>query len=94
MVCRDQILTDSLEIQISTCTNHRQLPSSQFLLVPGPPPGTSGDDLTATEKAVLAQGMEFYKFGLGYAIEQATKPSTIGFVLASNPIALMAWCVG
>lgn len=29
--------------------------------------------------------------GAGYSLEQATKPSTIGIVLGSNPLALLAW---
>lgn len=29
--------------------------------------------------------------GVAYALEHATKPSTIGFVLSSNPLALLSW---
>lgn len=29
----------------------------------------------------------------GYALEQATKPATIGFVVGSNPISLLCWQV-
>jgi hypothetical protein len=34
---------------------------------------------------------EFKKTAGGYATEQATRPSTIGLVIASNPLALLAW---
>jgi len=33
----------------------------------------------------------FKKTGSGYAVEQATRPSTIGLILASNPLAILAW---
>lgn len=62
-----------------------------MLIVPKPPPGTSQGDLSASEIQGLAGGFEFLKFGLGYALEHATRPSTIGLVLASSPMALMAW---
>lgn len=62
-----------------------------FLLVPKQPPNTSIDDLTPSEKQGLARAKEWYTFGTAYAFEHGTKTSTIGLVLASNPIALMAW---
>jgi hypothetical protein len=62
-----------------------------FLVVGKPPPGTSEDDLKPLEKQGLAKGLEWYKFGLSYALEHGFKTSTIGLVLASNPLALMAW---
>ena len=34
---------------------------------------------------------EFNNTGSGYAIEHATRPSTIGFALAASPLALAAW---
>jgi microsomal epoxide hydrolase len=57
------------------------------------PANASEDDLTASEKEGLARGLHWLKFGLAYAIEHGTRPSTIGLVLASSPIALMAWYV-
>jgi microsomal epoxide hydrolase len=33
----------------------------------------------------------FITTGLAYAIEQGTRPSTIGLVLSTNPMALLAW---
>ncbi|KAH2452152.1 hypothetical protein KXW63_005772 [Aspergillus fumigatus] len=35
---------------------------------------------------------DFLTFGRPYAYEHATRPSTIGHVLSSSPIALLAWC--
>lgn len=60
-------------------------------MLPGPPPGTSLEDLSPIEKAGLARADDFATNGLAYALEHATRASTIGFVLASSPIALIAW---
>lgn len=42
-----------------------------------------------------SQGIErakwFKSIGSAYALEQATRPSTIGLVLSSSPLALLAW---
>jgi len=43
------------------------------------------------KKALLEQTYEYLKTRSGYAVEHATRPSTIGHVLASNPLALLAW---
>jgi len=44
---------------------------------------------------VEQKGIERYNWfkndGSAYAIAQATRPSTLGLVLSSNPIALLAW---
>jgi len=47
--------------------------------------------LTAKEKLGLERGEEFVSRGSGYSLEQATRPSTIGLILGSNPLALLAW---
>ncbi|KAF4632021.1 hypothetical protein G7Y89_g6112 [Cudoniella acicularis] len=47
--------------------------------------------LTAQEQEGLKRGEDFMKFGTAYAFEHATRPSTIGFVLAASPLALLAW---
>jgi len=41
---------------------------------------------TALERTRLSPMTEY-----AYAMEHATKPATIGFVLSSNPIALLSW---
>ncbi|ETI28018.1 hypothetical protein G647_00467 [Cladophialophora carrionii CBS 160.54] len=43
------------------------------------------------EKAGLERHNFFLHNGTGYAWEHATRPSTIGFVLSSSPLALLAW---
>jgi microsomal epoxide hydrolase len=45
------------------------------------------------EKAGLERGDSFGKFGAAYAQEHMTRPSTIGFVLSSSPLALLGWYV-
>ncbi|KAK0707451.1 Alpha/Beta hydrolase protein [Lasiosphaeris hirsuta] len=46
---------------------------------------------TAQEKAGLARTRWFMTQGLGYNVEQSTRPSTIGAALADSPVALLAW---
>jgi microsomal epoxide hydrolase len=55
------------------------------------PNGVSDDDLNDWEKGGLERAEEFKKFGSAYALFHATKPSTIGLVLAANPLSLLAW---
>lgn len=43
------------------------------------------------EKDGIARTKWFFDEGFGYNLEQATKPSTIGFALADSPVALLAW---
>jgi microsomal epoxide hydrolase len=40
---------------------------------------------------MLQRGKDFLEFGAAYSLEQATRPSTIGLVLGSSPLALLAW---
>jgi microsomal epoxide hydrolase len=47
--------------------------------------------LTAAEQAAVDRGTEWRKSGMGYNIEHSTRPSTIGHVLSSSPLALLAW---
>lgn len=49
--------------------------------------------LTATEKASLERFQTWRQTGMAYALEQATKPATLGFVLTSSPLATLAWYV-
>lgn len=48
---------------------------------------------TDQEKADIKRADKFANDGAAYAFEQSTRPSTLGFVLSSNPIALLAWYV-
>jgi microsomal epoxide hydrolase len=47
--------------------------------------------LSALEKKALDRATTWQQSGQAYAIEHATRPSTIGHVLSSNPLALLAW---
>lgn len=49
------------------------------------------DDLTAQEKTGVTRLDEFIALNSAYAFEHGTKPSTIGLVLASSPLAQLAW---
>lgn len=51
------------------------------------------DKLTAFEKQALAKVAEWRKSGAAYGAEHGSRPSTIGHVLSSNPLALLAWYV-
>jgi microsomal epoxide hydrolase len=56
---------------------------------PAKPIGTLDEtDLEQNQRAA-----KFKKTASGYAIEQATRGSTIGLVLASNPLATLAWYI-
>ncbi|GAB1208849.1 hypothetical protein APSETT445_007614 [Aspergillus pseudonomiae] len=62
-----------------------------FCAIATPPQGVSDVDLTPFEKKGLALREEFLTSGLAYALEHATRPSTIGHILSSSPLALLAW---
>ncbi|KAL1795018.1 hypothetical protein ACET3X_006834 [Alternaria dauci] len=47
--------------------------------------------MTALEKESLGHSMTWLTSGTAYAQEHGTRPSTISNVLASNPLALLAW---
>lgn len=55
------------------------------------PDGMTDDHLNAFEIEGINKMMNFMTTGAGYATEQGTRPSTIGHVLASSPMALLAW---
>ncbi|KAL4727120.1 hypothetical protein ACLX1H_006021 [Fusarium chlamydosporum] len=56
-----------------------------------PEPSDVSSEVTEAEKKALPRAEEFQKLGSAYALMHATKPSTIGLVLSSSPIALLAW---
>lgn len=58
-----------------------------YMPEPKSPIGTLDDQ----DRIAIARSAEFAKTGGAYGSEHATRPSTIGFVLSSNPIALLAW---
>ncbi|KAI5478492.1 hypothetical protein MNV49_005020 [Pseudohyphozyma bogoriensis] len=57
------------------------------------PPPKNADTLptTSLEKAGLERSHDFQTRGSAYAMEQATRPATLGFALQSSPVALLAW---
>ncbi|KAF2259527.1 epoxide hydrolase-like protein [Lojkania enalia] len=59
-----------------------------FLSTPLP---SSTDSLSALEQKALARAATFRETGFAYGQEHATRPSTIGLVLSTNPLALLAW---
>ena len=63
-----------------------------FCIMPRPE-GINDDDVSPLEKHGLERSNEFKRLGSAYALEHATKPSTIGLVLAANPLSLLAWYV-
>ncbi|KAK5094106.1 hypothetical protein LTS08_008735 [Lithohypha guttulata] len=56
-----------------------------------PPDSRIGHPISETEKQGLRRLEEWKATGTAYAMEHATRPATIGAVLASNPVALLAW---
>ena len=55
------------------------------------PEGVADDAIDPLEARQLARGQEFMATGMAYAQEHGTRPATIGLVLSSSPIALLAW---
>jgi microsomal epoxide hydrolase len=61
-----------------------------FCIMPRPE-GVDDSDITDLEKEGLDRAAEFKRLGSAYALMHATKPSTIGLVLAASPLSLLAW---
>jgi len=49
------------------------------------------EKLSTSDKKLLERGMRFRESGMAYAMEHGSRPSTIGHVLSSSPLALLAW---
>jgi hypothetical protein len=49
------------------------------------------EKLDEVEKKSFDYSAEFQKLGSAYAQEHGTRPSTIGHVLSSSPLALLSW---
>ncbi|CZT11808.1 related to epoxide hydrolase [Rhynchosporium agropyri] len=62
-----------------------------FNSIGSPPSGTESSKLNEAEESMVERGQEFMKTGSGYANMHGTRPATIGAVLASSPLALLAW---
>jgi len=57
------------------------------------PQGFDCSTLIEEDKKGIEQGTQFKSFGTAYAAAHATRPATIGIVLSSSPLALLAWFV-
>ena len=55
------------------------------------PDGVDDSQMDEWEKKGLERAEEFTKLNSAYALLHATKPATIGLVLAANPLSLLAW---
>jgi len=62
-----------------------------FFPIRSPPENIPSSTLTPRDEQGLKRREDFLTTGAAYAIEHASRPSTIGLVLASNPLALLAW---
>jgi pimeloyl-ACP methyl ester carboxylesterase len=51
------------------------------------------DDLTPDEEAAMADYRRFAEDGSAYAVQQATRPQTVGYGLADSPVGQLAWVV-
>ncbi|CAK7236593.1 hypothetical protein SBRCBS47491_009690 [Sporothrix bragantina] len=60
---------------------------------PMPPPELTdkSSPISASEQAGIDRHYLFKETGSAYAYAHATRPGTIGFVLSSSPVALLAW---
>jgi pimeloyl-ACP methyl ester carboxylesterase len=56
----------------------------------GMPPELSGE-MNESERAALQKATETIDTGYAFALEQGTRPATIGHVLSSSPLALLSW---
>ncbi|KAH7004770.1 Alpha/Beta hydrolase protein [Fusarium venenatum] len=72
-------------------TNYEECKAMHINLCMIPEPADVTGEITEAEKKALARGEEFVKRGSAYAMAHATKPSTIGLVLSSSPLALLTW---
>jgi len=46
---------------------------------------------TSREKQTFALTKSFTQTGMGYFVQQTTKPQTLGYSLADAPVGLLAW---
>jgi hypothetical protein len=55
------------------------------------PPNSSSSTLDDIDRACLARADFFNKYEYAYRDEHATKTATIGMVVESSPVAMLAW---
>jgi len=57
-----------------------------------PPPGDSSEPpLNEQEKKAVQKAVEFIDTAFAFALEQGTRPATIGLALSASPLALLSW---
>jgi epoxide hydrolase len=55
------------------------------------PPTPVPDDLTDAERRTIADFGRHREWGMGYSLQQATRPQTIGYALIDSPVGQCAW---
>ena len=71
--------------------DHSLIALVNFYLMGAQPEGVDAKDVTDQEARALQNLEQFGTYGNAYAKEHGTKGGTIGLVLSSSPIALLAW---
>ncbi|MGI5233038.1 epoxide hydrolase family protein [Actinoallomurus sp. CA-142502] len=80
-------------VTITIAVRHPERVAMMHTTVPWAPRPEGFDDntLTPTEKRWLEEYAEFGRSGRGYALQQSTRPQTIGYALVDSPTAQLAW---
>lgn len=91
-------MTNAKASTVSIIDEHDEFRGSisadNFAVTATPPPDVDETKVTEEEKLHMERrGKKFYTTGFSYASEHGTRAATIGFVLASNPLAHLAWWV-
>ena len=60
------------------------------MAIVGPDPDTL-NELTESEQQSLADMGDMFEWGVGYALEQGTRPQTLGYGLVDSPVGQAAW---
>lgn len=60
-------------------------------MVTAPPGRDQRDDMDEREKALLARARHYLEQGNGYAVQQSSRPQTLGYGLTDSPAGQAAW---
>lgn len=63
---------------------------NQLMLDPSAVP-SSMEGVTDAEMTNLEEMQRFWQTGYAYGMEHGSRPATIGLVLSTSPLALLAW---
>ncbi|KIX94634.1 uncharacterized protein Z520_09680 [Fonsecaea multimorphosa CBS 102226] len=72
---------------------HDACKAVNFCLINRPASATDDSTLSKIEQEGVKRQAIWRATEAAYALEHGTKPSTVGFVLSSNPVALLSWYV-